>query len=492
MKLPVAIIGGGPVGLAAAAQLVQRGEAFIVLEAGGQVGASVLEWGHVRMFSPWEYNMDKAAVTLLSKYEWKAPKPEDIPTGRELVENYMRPLAAIPEIAPYIHLSSKVISVGRRDMDKMKTKGRDQVPFVIQFEQNGEIHVIEAKAVIDATGTWKNPNPVGSGGILAKGEQDASSRITYGIPDVYGKQRNRYAGKKVLVVGSGHSAINTILDLNRLKEEVPSTEIFWALRKKNIYETYGGGEADQLPARGALGTAIKSLVENGRIDVFTPLQIQEVSCKNDALTIGGVLNGEPFKLEGIDEVITNTGARPDTQFIRELRYQVDPAIESVPALAELIDPNIHSCGTVRPHGEAELRQAEKDFYIVGMKSYGRAPTFLLATGYEQVRSVIAGLVGDWEAAKRVELRLPETGVCSVSFSADPQEVSSCCAPPPIKSSSCYGSDPEKSTSHNDDSCCESTASKASVVGGSASLKVLTPETQTCCAPAPQKSSNCCG
>lgn len=439
MKLPVAIIGGGPVGLAAATQLVDKGEPFIILETGSQVGDSVLEWGHVRMFSPWEYNMDRTAVTLLSKHKWDAPNPDDIPTGKDLVEKYLQPLAALPEISPYIHLNSRVISVGKKDIDKMKTKGRDQVPFVIHYEQNGQQHTLEARAVIDASGTWKHPNPVGSGGILAKGEAGASKRIFYGIPDVYGKHRDRYAGKKVLVVGSGHSAINTILELNRLKNEVPSTEILWALRKLSIQEAYGGGDDDQLPARGALGTAIKKLVENGRVTVYTPVQIQEISIQSDVLHIKGMTNGELFQLEGVDEIITNTGSRPDTQFLREIRFQVDPAIECVPALADLIDPNIHSCGTVRPHGEAELRQAEKDFHIVGMKSYGRAPTFLLATGYEQVRSVVAALVGDWEAAKRVELHLPETGVCSISNSGlGLQKESSCCAPMPVNSNSCCG------------------------------------------------------
>ncbi|MFJ9501448.1 NAD(P)-binding domain-containing protein [Brevibacillus centrosporus] len=439
MKLPVAIIGGGPVGFAAAAQLLERGESFVLFEAGSEIGASVLEWGHVRMFSPWEYNMDASAVRLLSTHKWEAPHGSDIPTGRELIEKYLQPLAVLPEIAPFIHVNSQVIAVGKKDLDKMKSKGREQAPFVVRYKQDGQIRQIEARAVIDASGTWKQPNPLGAGGAFAVGEAEAADRITYGIPDVYGKQRHRYAGKRVLVVGSGHSAINTLLDLNRLKEEVPTTQIMWLLRKKDIREAYGGGEADQLQARGALGTAIQSLVESGRVNVHTPAYIQEVSTKNDTLVVTGMWNGAPMRLDGIDEIITNTGSRPDTQFLREVRFQLDAAIECVPALAELIDPNIHSCGTVRPHGERELRQPEKDFYIVGMKSYGRAPTFLLATGYEQVRSVVAALTGDWEAAKRVELSLPETGVCSAGGPlVDPAEGTSCCAPAPIKTSRCCG------------------------------------------------------
>ncbi len=161
-----------------------------------------------------------------------------------------------------------------------------------------------------------------------------------------------------------------------------------------------------------MGIKIEKLVNEERLSVYTPFQIQEVRNENNSLTIIGTQHGTKKALSGIDEIVSNTGTRPDFSFLRELRVDFDSTVESVPALADLIDPNQHSCGTVRAHGELELKQSEKDFYIVGMKSYGRAPTFLMATGYEQVRSVVAALVGDWEAARRVELDLPETGVCS--------------------------------------------------------------------------------
>jgi hypothetical protein len=138
-------------------------------------------------------------------------------------------------------------------------------------------------------------------------------------------------------------------------------------------------------------------------------------CNIKLESVGVSLVGETrdgLETIAVDEIIATTGARPDLTMLRELRLALDSSLESTETLAPMIDPNIHSCGTVRPHGEAELRQPEKDFYIVGMKSYGRAPTFLLATGYEQVRSVVAALVGDWEAARDVQLNLPETGVCS--------------------------------------------------------------------------------
>lgn len=436
-SLPVAIIGGGPVGLAAAAHLSLRNIPFILFEAGEQVGASILSWEHVRVFSPWRYNIDKAARQLLDEAGWIQPDEEALPTGRELYQLYFKPFSELASIAPYLYLKSRVVAVGRKNQDKLKTKGREALPYVLQvLHRTGGVKQFEARAIIDAAGTWSSPNPIGSGGVYAAGELENSSRIFYGIPDVLGKYRDRYKDKNVLVVGAGHSAINSILELDKLKEEFPATTIHWVLRKKHVSEVYGGQEADALPARGALGIKIEQLVNDERVNVYTPFQIHQLIERQGALTLVGHQNEEKRMLTGIDEIISNTGARPDFSFLREVRLNIDPALESIAEIAELIDPNVHSCGTVRPHGEQELRQPDKDFYIVGSKSYGRAPTFLMATGYEQVRSVVAALAGDWEAARNVELDLPETGVCSVSF--DDQEDGSaggsarggCCGPAP--------------------------------------------------------------
>ncbi len=141
-----------------------------------------------------------------------------------------------------------------------------------------------------------------------------------------------------------------------------------------------------------------------------------------------------------DELVVATGLRPDFSFLRELRIQLDPAIECPVALAPLIDPNEHSCGTVRPHGARELRQNEPGLYIAGMKSYGRAPTFLMLTGYEQVRSIAAYIVGDYRAATSVELDLPETGVCSRSVVEIADTAGCCGGPAPAKVDACCKAD----------------------------------------------------
>ncbi|WP_343420565.1 FAD-dependent oxidoreductase [Candidatus Flexifilum breve] len=215
--LPVAVIGAGPVGLAAAAHLIERGETPLLFEAGAEVGASMRQWAHVRMFSPWEYTVDGATKRLLEAHGWQMPPKDQLPTGGDMVEQYLMPFAALPEITPHLHLNARVVAVSRRHVDKMKDGGRDTAPFVLQVEYaSGEEALIEARAVIDASGTWQQPNPMGANGLPAVGERRYADQIAYGIPDILGSAQSRYANKRVMVVGSGHSALNALLELAAL------------------------------------------------------------------------------------------------------------------------------------------------------------------------------------------------------------------------------------------------------------------------------------
>lgn len=408
-RYPVAIVGAGPIGLAAAAHLLRQGERPLIFEAGDAVGAAILAWGYVRLFSPWRYLIDQQARAMLHEQGWQAPDPEAYPTGRELVERYLVPLTRVAGVQGALYLKTRVLAVSRKGLDKVKTAGREEAPFVLRIQTaDGEEQEVLARAVIDASGTYQTPNPLGAHGLPALGERHLQARIFYGIPDVLGAQRARYAGRRVLVVGSGHSAFNVLLDLSQLREQDPSTRLVWALRRKQIGQLFGGGESDALPARGQLGLRLRTLVEGGKLQLVTGVQIEALR----ALAEGIVIVGEEERIGPVDEIIAATGFRPDLTLTRELRLALDASLESPVALAPLIDPNVHSCGTVPPHGVDELSHPEANFYIVGMKSYGRAPTFLMLTGYEQVRSIVAALVGDWEAARQVELVLPETGVCS--------------------------------------------------------------------------------
>lgn len=433
--LPVAIIGAGPVGLAAAAHLVQRGLTPLVFERGPAVGYALRAWSHVRVFSPWSYNIDAAAQLLLEQIGWIAPNPEALPTGGEIAQRYLEPLAAHPAIAPHLVFEAEVFAIRREGLDKMTTLGREIAPFVIHWrDASGSRHTAQAQAVIDASGTWFSPNPIGIDGGFVPGEQEAVERIAYGIPDVLGKLRPNYAGSRVLVVGGGHSAINVVLDLLRLQETSPETRVIWALRRNRLEKLLGGGLNDQLPARGALGLAAKQAIEAGRLQLLAPFAATRIDRSDHGLRIAAQLDGQPFEIE-VDRIVVATGFRPDLDMLREIRVSLDPVLEAPPTLAPLIDPNVHSCGTVPPHGAVELAHPEPGFYIVGSKSYGRAPTFLMVTGYEQVRSVVAEIVGDYEAARDVRLVLPETGVCGLpntgATGSDGSAAGCCGGPAPV-------------------------------------------------------------
>jgi len=189
-SLPVVVIGAGPVGLAAAAHLIARGEAPLILEAVDTIGANVREWAHVRFFSPWRYSVDAQARALLVAHGWIEPDPDAHPTGRDLIDRYLAPLAATPEIAPHLRLGHRVVSVTRQGFDKMKTAGRDEAPFVVRARMaNGREDTLLARAVIDASGTWSGPNPLGASGVPAIGEEAVRENIAYRIPDVLGMER---------------------------------------------------------------------------------------------------------------------------------------------------------------------------------------------------------------------------------------------------------------------------------------------------------------
>lgn len=488
--LPVVVIGAGPVGLAAASHLLGRGFTPLVLEAGDVVGAGMRRWSHVRMFSPWEFTIDKAARELLERDGWSAPDLAAFPTGGEVVERYLQPLARVPQIAPHLRLGARVTAVARQRRDRMKDSLRNEVPFVVRYQDATGEHELLAQALIDASGTVETPNPIGSSGIPALGENALRDRIFYGMPDVLGADRARYAGKRVLVVGSGHSAFNVLNDLARLSEQVPGTQIQWALRRPSVARVLGGGENDQLRERGKLGLTIGRLVDAGVLQVATGFHLERLEATDKGL----IAHDAGRALPAVDEIVATTGFRPELSLLSELRVALDHGTQAPVALAPLIDPNQHSCGSVRPHGARELSHPDANFFIVGMKSYGRAPTFLLLTGYEQVRSVVAAIAGDWDAAERVELVLPETGVCITHFAhedsqAIPEPAGDGYADPSrsfvdLQGSGCCGGPAAPAV----DACCNADAA-ANSRGGSgcgsgcgATAPISAAPMSVCCAP----------
>lgn len=415
--LPVVVVGAGPVGLAAAAELLEQGVEPLVLEAGEHAGSSVREWGHVRLFSPWEWVVDPAARRLLEKHGWTQPDPESYPSGAEWAERYLAPLA--DALGSRVVTGARVVGVTRRGRDRVVDAGRDTEPLLVHVSTGGGEQRIPARAVIDASGTWTSANPLGGDGLPAIGERAAGERIRAAVPDLTDpEERRRYAGRHVVVAGSGHSALTAVAAFAELVADEPGTRVSWLLRRAGFGQVLGGGDADQLPARGALGKRAAEAVEAGSVTPVFGFRTERVG-QDDAgrLTL---TSDDGRQVESVDEVVVVTGFRPDLSWLSEVRLQLDATLQAPVLLAPMIDPNAHSCGTVYPHGAEELAHPEPGVYLAGMKSYGRAPTFLARTGYEQVRSIAAELAGDHEAASRVELILDETGVCGGAglFDAD--------------------------------------------------------------------------
>ncbi|CAL9336130.1 hypothetical protein SUDANB58_00169 [Streptomyces sp. enrichment culture] len=434
-ELPVVVIGAGPTGLAAAAHLAGRGIEPLVLEAGPTAGAAVREWAHVKLFSTWGEVVDPAAEKLLAPTGWTRPDPATHPTGGDWAERYLQPLADV--LGERVRTGARVSGVSRAGRDRIVDADREAQPFVVHVTRaDGREERLFARAVIDASGTWTVPGPAGGSGLPALGERAAAERITYRVPDLKDPAvRARYAGRRTAVIGSGASAFTALAHLADLAkaDDGEGTRAVWILRRGISGSTFGGGTADQLPARGALGLAAKAAVDDGHADAVTGFRIEAIERDGDGRL---VLVGEDGRRpEPVDEAIVLTGFRPDLSFLSEIRLGLDERLQAPAALAPLIDPNQHSCGTVHPHGHRELAHPERGVYLVGMKSYGRAPTFLAMTGYEQVRSVAAAIAGDLEAADEVELTLPETGVCGGTGlfdvpEADQADGGGCRAPAP--------------------------------------------------------------
>jgi hypothetical protein len=424
-ELPVAVIGAGPIGLAAAAQLARRRLPFVVLEAGDRVGAAVREWGHIRTFTPWQYIVDATAQELLEAAGWSRPTTPVPPTGEELVEHYLEPLAAL--LGDAVQLGHRVVGVTRDGLDKTRAVDRSARPFLLRVQtRDGRMRDLRARAVIDASGTWGQRNPLGASGLPALGEEQAGAFLVGPLPDVLGRQRGRFAGRRTLVVGAGHSAANTLLALAQLAAEEPGTEVLWAIRGGDPTRAYGGGDADELAARGRLGSDLRAAVAVGAVQLVTDFATTALEVHGSTVTVVGTVGGEERCLGGLHNVAAATGFRPELGILGEVLLDLHPALEAPSRLAPLIDPQFHSCGTVPPHGHRDLAHPDEGLYVVGMKSYGRAPTFVITTGNEQVRSVAAALAGDLAAADEVQLVLPETGVCSVDARAEDAGVGGCC------------------------------------------------------------------
>ncbi len=403
----LAILGAGPVGLEAAARALELGFDVHVFER-GEPGAHLVAWGHVHMFTPWRMNVGPASARLLARHGVTAPTGDDCPSGLELAERVLQPLAATPELKPRVHVLTQVAHVSRHGARKNGHSGavaRREQPFrLLVRDAGGRENFLHASAVIDATGTYGQPLWAGTGGIPARSETYLAPQMSYHPDDVLGLRRARYAGKTTLVIGGGASAATTVLALAQLASEVPGTRVSWVTRRATPGFA-GEVEHDSLPARAALYAQARALQANTHADVRWSGGCEVEGFEyNSATHRYRVQLATPAgaRIEEADQVIVNCGYTPDRALTQELRvHECYETLAPMKLAAALQEAGTGDCTQVPAFGADLLATPEPGFFIVGAKSYGRASSFLLQTGYQQVADVLDRL------AEAAGLRTPQ-------------------------------------------------------------------------------------
>jgi thioredoxin reductase len=407
MPLParntLAVIGAGPIGLEAALAALDHGFDVHLFEQ-GEVGSHPLAWGHVRMFTPWRMNVGPASRAHLERSGWAMPDTGALPTGQALAEDYLQPLARLPELAGRVHTHAQVVHLSRRGALKGDLVGRPERrdhPFRLMVrDQGGRENLLHTFAVIDASGTYHKPNWAGDGGIPARQELYLASQLEYHVPDVLGLARERYAGRRTLVVGAGASAATTVTDLARLAAEAPGTAVCWVTRE-SAAAVCADLPGDPLEARRALFAAARRLAGGAEPAVShaggAVLESFEYNSATHRYRVT-LRVGEQPRVEEADRVVVNTGFGPDDSIYRELQvhecYASRGPMKLSAALLAAMGGTGGDCLSVPSFGPGALAHPEPDFFIVGAKSYARYNTFLLETGYRQVADVMTLLAGE--------------------------------------------------------------------------------------------------
>jgi len=397
----LAVIGAGPIGLEAAVRGLDAGFDVHVFER-GVVASHQIAWGHVRLFTPWRMNLGPAGRARLAAAGWTAPDPEAFSTGRELAEGYLEPLAKLPELAPRIHTHAQVVHVSRGGLLKKDSPGgtvlgRRDHPFrLLVRDAGGRENFLQAFAVIDASGVYGQPNWAGDGGIPARNEVYLAPQMSYHVDDVLDLRRERYAGRRTLVIGGGDSAATVVADLVQLAGETPGTSVAWATRKQAEALYPVSVDETTLPGLRALMDRARAITRGGdpavthiggvRVDGF------EFNSATHRYRVA-LTDGEATRVEEVDQVIALTGYGPDNALYRELQVHECYASRGPMKLAAALSGST-GCTTTPAFGADVLANPEPDFYILGHKSYGRTPHFLMETGYQQVAEVIAKLAAD--------------------------------------------------------------------------------------------------
>jgi thioredoxin reductase len=405
----IAVIGGGPIGLEAALRARREGHEVLLFEA-GHVAEHFARYGPVRLFTPFRMNSTELGRGCLRAAGVQVPDPEEILTAAELRRRYLLPLAALPDLRGVLREGMRVVGIAREGSTKARSARSDH-PFVLRIENaRGESAGLEhADVVIDASGVYAQPNATGPGGLAASGEDALGMRLERHLPDIRGEARARYAGKRILLVGDGRSVSNALADLDDVVREGgvgarTRVELVHRERGRDVLSPVPRGELDQLPELRRLQERAGRIArESEWIRRHAGATIAAYRTMPSGAIEATLVDdqGRETRLE-VDRVLALVGYRPDLALFRELQIHLCYATEGPMALASALlaardaDPEASKgCLGEVAHGPETLRNPEPDFYVLGVKSYGRRSNFILAVGHGQIEDVMT-LIGTAE------------------------------------------------------------------------------------------------
>lgn len=396
----IAVLGAGPVGLEAAIYARYLGYDVDIYERGA-VAENLLRWGHVRLFTPWHLNVSPLAIAALIAQDeaWRPHDDDAILTGRQFAKAYLLPLANSDLLIDGLHTYTEVVAVSREGQlkgDHVHSQAREDGDFrLLLRDAAGKESVATADVVIDASGTFGNHNWAGASGIPAPGERAAAEAIDYGLPDILGRDRPRFADKKTLVVGAGYSAATSIVSLAELATSAPATKAVWITRRPAADGDVGPIAVipnDRLPERDRLARTANALAggSSGAVEYQPATLIEAIWPSPSGGQWSVRLSGSHAGTTEVDRIIANVGYRPDNRLYGELQVHECYATGGPMKLAAALMQNASAdCLDQTSQGPQTLVQPEPDFYILGSKSYGRNSQFLLSVGLAQIRDLFS-------------------------------------------------------------------------------------------------------
>jgi len=390
-KKRAVIIGAGPMGFETALRALDRGFDVTILEA-GRIGENIQQWQHVRFFSPFGMNISPRLRQALAGNT--LPADGAILTGGEFVEAVLQPLSRLPEFEGKIHCGQRVASIARAGLGKMGLPNHplrvERAFRILTEDDKGQEKTFEADLVFDASGVYGQPNWAGSSGMPALGERQLGNRIVRHLQDYNGSEFERYAGKRVLLIGHGHSAAHAIMTLNQIVQQAPATQVIWAVRTDRTKPILDIPD-DPLPERASIASSANTIAQN---------PLKNVTVLRRA-TLEALLDGKhSFKVKlkilrnieeiEVDEIIALTGYRPNLEMLRELSAEFSGISEGVSGLYRALT-NITDCLAKIDIKPQALQTGEPNFFVVGIKSYGRNSGFLLRSGIDQLEAIFSML-----------------------------------------------------------------------------------------------------